>query len=61
MRESVRRVVGIDDDIVRYECGLFDGPTCVGLAEAVGSCHVAGSDGEPVDLKAALEPFRLRG
>jgi acyl-CoA thioester hydrolase len=54
-------VVGIDDDIVRYACGLFDGPTCVGLAEAVGSCHVEGSDGKPVDLKAALEPFGLRG
>ena len=27
-------VLGIDDDIVRYACGLFDGPTCVGLAEA---------------------------
>ena len=24
-----------DDDIVRYVCGLFDGPKCVGLAEAV--------------------------
>jgi acyl-CoA thioester hydrolase len=50
-----------DDDIVRYVCGLFDGPTCVGLAEAVGSCHATGADGEPVDLAAALEPFRLRG
>lgn len=54
-------VVGIDDDVVRYACALFDGPTCVGLAEAVGSCHVADGNGEAVDLKAALEPFRLRG
>jgi acyl-CoA thioester hydrolase len=54
-------VVGIDDDVVRYACGLFDGPTCVGLAEAVGSCHASDADGEPVDLAAALEPFRLRG
>lgn len=34
---------------------------CVGLAEAVGSCHATAADGEPVDLAAALEPFRLRG
>jgi hypothetical protein len=39
---------------VRRDCETPD-------AEAVGSCHVAGSDGETVDLKAALEPFRLRG
>jgi hypothetical protein len=31
------------------------------LAEAVGSCHATDADGEPVDLAAALEPFRLRG
>ena len=54
-------VLGIDDDVVRYACGLFDGPTCVGLAEAVGSCHATDADGNPVDLAAALEPFRLRG
>ena len=53
--------LGIDDDIVRYACGLFDGPKCVGLAEASGSCHVTADDGTPVDLAAALEPFRLRG
>ena len=54
-------VAAIDDDVVRYECGLFDGPTCVGLAEATGSCHAADADGNPVDLASALEPFRLRG
>jgi len=54
-------VLGIEDDVVRYACGLFDGPTCVGLAEAVGSCHATDADGKPVDLAAALEPFRLRG
>jgi acyl-CoA thioester hydrolase len=54
-------VVDIDDDVVRYACGLFDGPKCVGLAEAVGSCHATDADGKPVDLAAALEPFRLRG
>jgi len=58
LRVAVR---GIDDDIVRYACGLFDGPKCVGLAEASGSCHVTADDGTPVDLAAALEPFRLRG
>ncbi len=54
------RVVAVRVD-VRYACGLFDGPTCVGLAEAVGSCHATDADGKPVDLAAALEPFRLRG
>jgi acyl-CoA thioester hydrolase len=53
-------VVGIDDDVVRYACGLFDGPKCVGLAEAAGSCRATDADGKPVDLAAALEPFRLR-
>jgi len=53
-------VAGIDDDVVRYACGLFDGPKCVGTAEAVGSCHATDGDGRPVDLKSALEPFRLR-
>ena len=41
-------VLDIDDDIVRYVCGLFDGPKCVGLAEAVGSCHATDADGKPV-------------
>ena len=54
-------VAGIDDDVVRYECGLFDGPKCVGLAEATGSCHATDADGRPVDVAATLEPFRLRG
>jgi acyl-CoA thioester hydrolase len=53
-------VTGIDDDVVRYACGLFDGPTCMGLAEAAGSCHATTAEGRPVDLAAALEPFRLR-
>jgi acyl-CoA thioester hydrolase len=54
-------VAGIDDHVVRYVCGLFDGPRCVGLAEAVGSCRATDAEGKPVDLAAALEPFRLRG
>ena len=45
---------------VRYACGLFDGPRCVGLAEAVGAHHATDADGKPVDLAAALEPFRMR-
>ena len=53
-------VIGIDDDVVRYACGLFDGPKCVGSAEAAGSCRATAEDGTPVDLAAALEPFRLR-
>ncbi len=53
-------VLDIDDDVVRYACGLFDGPRCVGLAEATGACRVTGTDGKPVDVAAALEPFRLR-
>jgi acyl-CoA thioester hydrolase len=53
-------VVGIDDHVVRYACGLFDGPKCVGLAEAAGSCRATDADGKPVDLAAALRPFRLR-
>ena len=54
-------VLGIDDDVVRYACGLFDGPKCVGLAEAAGSCRATERTATPVDLAAALEPFRLRG
>ena len=54
-------VAGIDDDVVRYVCGLFDGPRCVGTAELAGSCHATADDGSPVDLASALEPFRLRG
>jgi acyl-CoA thioester hydrolase len=45
---------------VRYACGLFDGPRCVGTAEAAGSYRATDGAGEPVDLAAALEPFRLR-
>jgi acyl-CoA thioester hydrolase len=53
-------VTGIDDDVVRYACGLFDGPRCVGTADAAGAFRAADAAGEPVDLAAALEPFRLR-
>ncbi len=54
-------VVGIDDDVVRYACGLFDESRCVGTAEATGSCRVTDADGNPVDVASALEPFHLRG
>ena len=55
-------VVGIDDDVVRYACGLFDGPHVRGSGGG-GRARATwtGSDGKPVDLKAALEPFGLRG
>jgi acyl-CoA thioester hydrolase len=53
-------VLGIDDDVVRYACGLFDGPRCVGMAEAAGSCRATATDGTPVNVAEALEPFRLR-
>ena len=29
-------VVEVDESSVRYACGLFDGPRCIGLAEATG-------------------------
>ena len=29
-------VVELDETSVRYACGLFDGPRCIGLAEATG-------------------------
>lgn len=54
-------VAGIDDEVVRYVCGLFDGPRCVGMAELAGSARATGTDGTPVDVASALEPFRLRG
>jgi acyl-CoA thioester hydrolase len=30
-------VLELDDATVRYACGLFDGPRCIGLADAVGA------------------------
>jgi acyl-CoA thioester hydrolase len=54
-------VTGIEDGVVHYACGLFDGPRCVGVAEAVGAFRTTGDDGTAVDIAATLEPFRLRG
>ncbi len=54
-------VVELDEDTVRYACGLFDGPRCIGLAEAEGSHHAPGGNGDPVRLAEALAPFRMRG
>ena len=54
-------VLDIDDDTVRYACGLFDGRRCIGLAEAEGSHHAPGGNGDPVLLAEALAPFRMRG
>lgn len=48
-------VAAIDENTVRYLCGLFDGPRCVGLAEAVGAHRVEG-----VGLADSLAPWAMR-
>lgn len=53
-------VLELDEDTVRYACGLFDGSRCIGLAEAEGSHHAPGVNGDPVRLAEALAPFRMR-
>lgn len=53
-------VAELDEDTVRYACGLFDGARCIGLAEAEGSHNAPGRDGGLVDLAAALDPFRMK-
>jgi acyl-CoA thioester hydrolase len=53
-------VLDLDDDTVGYACGLFDGPRCIGLAEARGAHNAPDGDGDPVQLAARLEPFRMR-
>jgi acyl-CoA thioester hydrolase len=52
----------IDGGTVRYVFGLFDGPRCIGLAEAEGAHRVGSSEsaGAEVDLAARLTPFALR-
>ncbi|WP_214401962.1 thioesterase family protein [Pseudonocardia lacus] len=54
-------VLELDETSVRYACGLFDGPRCIGLAEALGAHHAPGEDGDPVELARGFEPFRMRG
>lgn len=49
-----------DENQIRYACGLFDGSRCIGLAEAVGAHHAPDADGDPVELAARFEPFRMR-
>jgi acyl-CoA thioester hydrolase len=49
------------DGAVSYECGLFDGQTCLGLADATGSVRTEDTEGRNVDLTSAFEPFRMRG
>lgn len=49
-------VAAIDENTVRYLCGLFDGPRCVGLAEAVGAHRIEG-----VGLADSLAPWAMRG
>ncbi len=53
-------VADLDDTSVRYACGLFDGPRCIGLAQAVGVHHAPREEGDVVELAAKLEPFRMR-
>ncbi len=52
-------VLELDATSVRYACGLFDGPRCIGLAEAVGA-HTD-VDGETTgDVAASLAAWRMR-
>jgi len=53
-------ILDLDDTTARYACGLFDGPRCIGLADAVGTHRVLDGDGVVGDLGARLEPFRMR-
>lgn len=53
-------VVELDEESVRYACGLFDGPRCIGLADAVGAHRSAAPDGDPVVSAAGFESFRMR-
>jgi len=49
-------VVALDETSVRYACGLFDGPRCIGLAEATGGL----SPDEDSELGPRLSAFALR-
>jgi acyl-CoA thioester hydrolase len=53
-------VVELGNTTARYACGLFDGPRCIGLADAVGSHRVLDDNGVVGDLGSLLEPFRMR-
>lgn len=53
LRVGIRELV---DGAVSYECALFDGPRCLGLADAAGTVRT-----DEVDLSAAFEAFRMRG
>jgi acyl-CoA thioester hydrolase len=46
----------VDERSVRYACGLFDGPRCIGLAEATGGL----SPDEDPGLGRRLASFALR-
>ncbi|HEY0816674.1 MAG TPA: thioesterase family protein [Pseudonocardia sp.] len=50
-------VLDLDTTSVRYACGLFDGPQCIGLAEATGGLS---SDEDP-ELAPRLAAFAFRG
>lgn len=52
-------VLELDATSVRYACGLFDGPRCIGLAEAVGS-HADADGTEGGDVAGSLAAWRMR-
>lgn len=52
-------VLELDETSVRYACGLFDGPRCIGLAEAVGS-HTDVEGETTGDVAASLAAWRMR-
>jgi acyl-CoA thioester hydrolase len=49
-------VVELNATSVRYACGLFDGPRCIGLAEATGGL----SPDEDPELSKRLAAFTMR-
>jgi acyl-CoA thioesterase FadM len=56
LRVGVRE---IDEQTVRYECGLFDGPMCMGIADATGAHRVQSGD-DKIDLAGHLAPWAMR-
>jgi acyl-CoA thioester hydrolase len=52
-------VLELDDTSVRYACGLFDGPRCIGLAEAVGA-HTDPDGTGGHEVAVSLAAWRMR-
>lgn len=53
-------VLELDETTAHYACGLFDGPRCIGLADAEGAHRVLDENGVVGDLGALLEPWQMR-